>query len=392
MSGDRTHSEPAVFASTGLRLAPEGPASQDAGLGVAPCPSIETVLLDDGSLLLLPVRGGGEQLQAAAPWGRMVHEVVVTGRPVADVIPPEDRELFDATIGHLAAAGVLIPSSRMGALELGRYDRQIRWFAQEGLDGASAQQRMAAARVLVCGVGGFGAAMTELLARAGVGSLILVDGERVEEANLPRQLLYQDGDIGARKVFAAAAHVERIAPEVEVHPEHARLESAEDVTELVCRYAPDLVVCAADRPVMTIKEWMDDGAFAIGVPVLHGGSRPPYAFVGPFVVPGVTSCYGCFAVSRTALGAEALEAEVQVRRDADPPDFPSMGWGDVTAAALAAGQAVAWLSGAHAPTILDREWELDLRTLEASWAEPLPERGGVVGRCPRCAQVALRSA
>jgi molybdopterin/thiamine biosynthesis adenylyltransferase len=158
----------------------------------------------------------------------------------------------------------------------------------------------------------------------------------VEEQNLPRQLLYNDRDIGVRKAFAAATHLERFAPHSTFLPVDIAIESGDDVARLVRRYRPDLVVCAADRPPLAIKGWVDDGAFALGVPVLHGGSRPPFVYAGPLLVPGQTSCYECFYASRVEPGSEELEAAVNVRRNEDPPGLPAVGWADVTAASLCA--------------------------------------------------------
>ena len=348
---------------------------------LVPVPSDEAVLLEDGTLLLLPVRGG-EQLQVDAPWGRMVHDVVIRGLAAEDCVCEDDRPLFDATLRHLAAHGRLLPAERVSSVDVERYDRQVRWFAQEGLDGPAAQRRLATSTVLVIGVGGFGSAVAEMLARTGVGKLALVDIERVEEENLPRQLLYDDRDIGVRKAFAAATRLEEIAPDLQAVAVEQEITSGADVERLVRRFRPDLVVCAADRPPIAVKSWLDEGAFGLGVPVMHGGSRPPYSYVGPLLVPGVTPCYSCFSTSRSEPGADELERHVNAIRDAAPPSFPSVGWGDVTAAMLAAGQVVAMLTGAHESAVLGREWELDVRTLQAEWMEALPERG--VTHCERC--------
>jgi molybdopterin/thiamine biosynthesis adenylyltransferase len=349
-----------------------------AGPSYVTCPSTESVLLDDGTLLLIPVRGR-EQLQVDSPWGRMVHDVVVRGVPVEQCVSALDRATFDETIRYLAVRRVLLPADQVAAVDVERFDRQVRWFAQEGVDGPAAQRRLAMSTVLMLGVGGFGAPFAELLARAGVGTIALADSDRVEEQNLPRQLLFTDRDIGVRKVFAAAMHLEQIAPDSNFVAIDQEITCAEDVAKLVRRVQPDLVVCAADRPPQAIKEWVDAGAFALGIPVLHGGARPPFAYAGPLLVPGVTSCYACFYASRVAPGSEELEAEVSIRRNEDPPALPAVGWADVTAASMCAGQAISLLGGIHGSSMLGREFELDIRTMESEWMEP-----GCHVECPRC--------
>jgi len=71
-----------------------------------------------------------------------------------------------------------------------RYSRQILF---SGI-GEQGQQRLAAAHVAVVGCGATGAAAAALLARAGVGTLTLVDRDFVEESNLQRQVLYDEAD------------------------------------------------------------------------------------------------------------------------------------------------------------------------------------------------------
>lgn len=89
--------------------------------------------------------------------------------------------------------------------------------------GAAGQAALAAANVLVVGVGGLGCPATLYLATAGVGRLGLADGGRVEISNLHRQILYTVDDVGAAKVAVAAtrlkahnpfAHLEQFAAEV----------------------------------------------------------------------------------------------------------------------------------------------------------------------------------
>ena len=77
---------------------------------------------------------------------------------------------------------------------------------QEGVD------RLAAASVAVFGLGGVGSYAAEALARAGVGRLILVDGDVVEETNLNRQLVALHSTLGRSKAEVAAQRVLDIAP------------------------------------------------------------------------------------------------------------------------------------------------------------------------------------
>jgi len=113
--------------------------------------------------------------------------------------------------------------------ESSRYDRQT-VFAGLGVDG---QRRLAAGAVLVVGVGGLGSWASQLLARAGVGRLRLVDDDRVELVNLHRQAFYTEADAadGVTKVAAAEEAIGRMNSRVTVEPVSARL-TAENVAAL----------------------------------------------------------------------------------------------------------------------------------------------------------------
>jgi molybdopterin/thiamine biosynthesis adenylyltransferase len=79
------------------------------------------------------------------------------------------------------------------------------------------------ARVTVVGLGGLGGATVEVLARIGVGTLTLVDGDRFETTNLNRQLLCTEQTLGGLKAAAAADRVSQINPTVTIHSIARRL-------------------------------------------------------------------------------------------------------------------------------------------------------------------------
>ncbi len=91
-----------------------------------------------------------------------------------------------------------------------RVDRTAR------LLGLEAMERLARARVVVLGIGGVGTVAAEALARAGVGHLTLIDGERVDETNANRQLHALDGAFGALKAEEMAARLRRVNPALRI--------------------------------------------------------------------------------------------------------------------------------------------------------------------------------
>jgi molybdopterin/thiamine biosynthesis adenylyltransferase/rhodanese-related sulfurtransferase len=109
--------------------------------------------------------------------------------------------------------------------------------------GVAGQRRLLSARVLVVGVGALGSAASTYLAAAGVGTLGLVDGDRVEASNLHRQVAHRPEDVGAAKTASARRHLESLNPDVRV-VEHPLFLAPDNARPLVRDY--DLVVNGTD--------------------------------------------------------------------------------------------------------------------------------------------------
>src|SRR5262245_10130184 len=101
----------------------------------------------------------------------------------------------------------------------------------------------AGARVLVVGVGGLGSPAAMARARAGVGSIALVDDDAVDVTNLHRQILFGVADVGRPKVEVAARALRELAPQVEVKV-HATRFLPSNALDLVATC--DLVVEGSD--------------------------------------------------------------------------------------------------------------------------------------------------
>jgi adenylyltransferase/sulfurtransferase len=128
----------------------------------------------------------------------------------------------------------------LGPEEIERYARHL--VLRE--IGGPGQAALKQARVLVVGAGGLGAPLLLYLAAAGVGSIGVIDDDRVGLSNLQRQVIFGTADIGKPKVAAAAASVARLNPHVHVETHDMRL-SAANALELIGCY--DLVADGSDN-------------------------------------------------------------------------------------------------------------------------------------------------
>lgn len=106
--------------------------------------------------------------------------------------------------------------------DFSRYSRQV-VLREVGVHG---QQLLRDSSALVIGLGGLGSAAGLYLAGAGLGRLLVADRDRVEPANLQRQVLYRTDDIGRPKTEAARERLAALNPDVEVTAFEGRLEPA----------------------------------------------------------------------------------------------------------------------------------------------------------------------
>lgn len=121
-----------------------------------------------------------------------------------------------------------------------RYSRQI-MLPQIDIQG---QERLLASRVLVLGMGGLGCPAALYLAAAGVGELLLADGDEVETSNLQRQILHDTSSVGMPKVRSAAQRLQALNPATKVRQIPHRLEP-QQLQELVPD--ADLVIDGTDN-------------------------------------------------------------------------------------------------------------------------------------------------
>lgn len=153
--------------------------------------------------------------------------------------------------------------------------------------GPGGQDAIAAARVVVVGVGAVGSASADLLARAGIGHLRLVDRDIVEPANLQRQTLYSEADVDRPKAEAAADRLERVNSQIQIEAV-ARDVHARSVHE-VLRDA-DLIVDGTDN--LETRHLLNEAALAAGIPFVYGGAVGTSGMVFAIQSPH-TACFRC---------------------------------------------------------------------------------------------------
>jgi molybdopterin/thiamine biosynthesis adenylyltransferase len=166
-----------------------------------------------------------------------------------------------------------------------RYSRQILF---RGI-GEAGQQRLAAGRVAVVGCGATGSAVAALLARAGVGTLRIIDRDYVELSNLQRQSLFDERDAAESlpKAIAAARAIARFNSTIVVEPQVADL-TPENIASLLG--ASDIILDATDN--FETRYLINDFAVQQGRPWIYAAAVGSYG-VTMNILPGETACLAC---------------------------------------------------------------------------------------------------
>lgn len=131
--------------------------------------------------------------------------------------------------------------------------------------GTSGQQKLLDSKVLVVGAGGLGCAVLPYLTAAGVGTLGIVDGDKVELSNLHRQVLFSEQSIGEYKVLESqkVLNVQNSATQVNTYPDFL---TEKNVGNLIAAY--DLVIDATDNTA--VRYTLDEACRKVGKPMIYG--------------------------------------------------------------------------------------------------------------------------
>ena len=263
-----------------------------------------------------------------------------------------------------------------------RFDRQLRYFSDLSYTGgptpSECQERLRQARVAVIGVGGLGGRTALELACVGVGELWLIDGDRVEESNLNRQVQYSEADIGRLKVEATAERLRAFNSGIEVRTEAQRVEGPAQLREFIT--GADIVVDAADWPAHEIEHWCNAACFEAGIPYITMSHFPPVARAGPLYVPGETGCFECQTIGFRR-DYPLFDVAVEQRR-AKPSPAATLGPACGVVGGLVGAEVMHFLTGLISPPMLGAGYVYDLRTMEVERFEVMPEPD-----CPVCSHL-----
>lgn len=156
--------------------------------------------------------------------------------------------------------------------ELQRYNRQI-LIPEFGIEG---QTKLKNARVLVIGCGGLGSPILLYLTAAGIGTIGMIEDDKVDVSNLQRQILYGVESVGKNKIEEAEKRLQSINPHIKFELHQQRLD-AQNALEIFKNY--DLIIDGTDN--FPTRYLVNDACVILGKPFVYGAI---YRFEGQVAV------------------------------------------------------------------------------------------------------------
>jgi adenylyltransferase/sulfurtransferase len=219
--------------------------------------------------------------------------------------------------------------------------------------GEEGQRRLCNAKALLCGCGALGSAIANLLVRAGVGTLRIVDRDFVELSNLQRQSLFDEADArdGMPKAIAAAEKLRQINSTVNVEPIVADVDPSN--VEALCD-GMELILDGTDN--FETRFLLNDAAVKNGLPWIYGGCVGAEG-QAMTILPGETACLRCLMPECPPPGSTATCESTGILG-------PIVGW----IASIEAIEAIKILSGhrddiSRKLTVVDL-WRGDVRQMD----------------------------
>ncbi len=247
-----------------------------------------------------------------------------------------------------------------------RYHRQM---LVDGV-GREGQERLRSAHAVIVGCGALGCTSAQLLARAGIGRITVIDRDLVEATNLQRQILFDERDLAEPKAVAAARHLRAINSEVEI--EGIVADARFDTIERLCgisgnaRPRADILLDGTDN--YETRYLLNDLAVREAILFLYAGAVRTRA-MSFAVIPGRTACLRCIFEQPPTAG--------------DPETCDTVGIlapAAVVAASIQTAQAIRILVGdPPAPALIEMDlWDGSQRRIDLSAARR--------DDCPCCAR------
>ena len=215
--------------------------------------------------------------------------------------------------------------------------------------GEEGQRRLSSAKVLLVGAGGLGSPIATYLTAAGIGTLGIIDADKVSISNLQRQTLYNEDEVGQSKVQCAYQRLHSLNKEVDIQVNDCFL-SEDNADEIISAY--DIVVDGCDN--FATRFLINDHCLRLGKPYVYGSIQ---GLNGQVSVFGLPDSRGKIHSYRDLYDEKELTSMT-------PPSKAVLGVTPAITGSVEANQVLQLAAGFGEP-LIGRLWSIDLRTMES---------------------------
>lgn len=215
--------------------------------------------------------------------------------------------------------------------------------------GAEGQKRLSATKVLLFGVGGLGSPIATYLTAAGIGTLGIIDADKVSESNLQRQTLYCESEVGTSKVECAKRRLHALNGSVKIDTYDCFLSNV-NAEEIISCY--DIVVDGCDN--FATRFVVNDACLALGKPYVYGSIQ---GLNGQVSVFGMPDRNGKIHSYRDLYDEEEMISMT-------PPSKAVLGITPAVTGSVEANQ-VLQIAADFGEPLIGKLWSIDLRSMES---------------------------
>lgn len=172
-----------------------------------------------------------------------------------------------------------------------RLEKQVEYFAAQGLDANAAQALIENAHVVIAGLGGIGTVILQHMVAAGVRIFTLIDFDSVQPHNLNRQFIYSPSNIGQPKGAVAAEYVRSIEPKATINLHQAKIDDVAVLRAQRIGESASFFVLSADEPPGRVQLAALTFCHERAIPLLLGGCGIQTATWGPLITHAYSGQY-----------------------------------------------------------------------------------------------------
>lgn len=237
------------------------------------------------------------------------------------------------------------------------------------------QLKLNQATVALFGIGG--SALTALnLVGMGIGKIMLIDYDCIEESNLSRQLLYAEENIGSLKIEVAEKKLKEINRDIEIKTYNMMVTNAEDIDDIVAQ--ADIVINSIDTPPIQAARWVNYACMKNNKILVQGGLTAHSIVLDVFTRK--TGCYDCFLLSSMAKDEDFSDQLKYVTNEKFNNFNTSFAPNVSLLSGLISSEVGRILAGYHKPLIEDKCLSLNLSDLSINYINDHKR----VEKCPTC--------